>query len=76
MHDSSVFSNLDTLLVAIPFLIFLVIGYFRLDEVFASPSRRENRIRARRACCSVNKDGQVFLSDPDGRPWSTVRTTH
>jgi hypothetical protein len=76
MHDSTLFSNLDTLLVAVPFLIFLVIGYFRLDEVFVSPSQRESKAKAHRIYCGVDNDGQVMLSDPDGRPWSTVRSSH
>jgi len=29
MHDTTIHSNLDSLLVAIPFLVILLIGYFR-----------------------------------------------
>ena len=43
MHDTAIHSNLDSLLVAIPFLVILLIGYFRLDELFASPKYRAGR---------------------------------
>jgi hypothetical protein len=70
MHDTVLPSNLDSFLVAIPFLIILLIGYFRLDEVFAAP---KHRVRARRAPCGIDEDGQPILCDPDGRRWNAAR---
>ena len=70
MHDTALLSNMDSFLVAIPFLFFLLFGYFRLDEVVAAPKRPA---RIRRAPCGIDEDGQAILSDPDGRRWTPVR---
>jgi hypothetical protein len=71
MHDAAVLnSNLDSFLVAIPFLVFLLIGFFRLDEVFAAPKHRG---QARRAPCGIDADGRPILCDPDGRRWNAAQ---
>ena len=70
MHDTTIHSNLDSLLVAIPFLVILLIGYFRLDELFASP---KHRVRARRSPCGIDEDGVPILCDPDGRGWAAAQ---
>jgi hypothetical protein len=70
MHDTTIHSNLDSLLVAIPFLVILLIGYFRLDELFASP---KHRVRARRSPYGIDEDGVPILCDPDGKRWAAAR---
>jgi hypothetical protein len=71
MQDTAIGSQLDTLLFAIPFLSFLVFGFFRLDEVFAA--HRKSGIGSRRAPSGVDEDGMQILSDPDGRLWHKPR---
>ena len=66
MHDVILHSNWDSFLVGIPFLIMLLIGFFRLDELFAAPKQRARK--ARRAS-GMDAEGQIILSDPDGRRW-------
>jgi hypothetical protein len=70
MHDTTIHSNLDSLLIAIPFLVILLIGYIRLDELFASP---KHQVRARRSPCGIDEGGVPILCDPDGRRWAAAR---
>jgi len=67
MHDAIMSSGRDTLLVAIPLLVLLMMGVLRLDElIFASP---KGAMRRHRAMCGVDEDGRPILTDPDGREW-------
>jgi len=55
----------NTLLVGIPLIILLFIGFFRLDEVFV---KSRNRTRQQRPARGVDKEGREIFCDPDGRP--------
>ncbi len=59
-------SDLDTFALGIPLIALLVIGYFRLDEVFA---RKGKRPPTRRGVPIILDDDSPMASDPDGRPW-------
>ena len=67
MHDAILSSGWDTFLVAVPLLFLLFIGFFRLDEVYATPKVSLKR----RPACGTDKDGEPILSDPDGKLLST-----
>lgn len=66
MHDAVMNSGWDALLIAIPFLGLMFIGFFRLDEVIAAPKRP---LKQRRMSGSLDQDGNPILFDPDGQPW-------
>ncbi len=63
MHDAILSSGWDTFLVAIPLILLLFFGFFRLDEVFTTPQRTLKR----RPACGTDEEGEPILSDPDGR---------
>lgn len=56
-------SNRDAILAAIPLIGALLLGFFRLDALFATPPR----IRPRRPASGVDRNGQPIFCDPDGR---------
>ena len=66
MHDGALNSDLETLLIAAPFVGVLLFGMFRLDTIFASTRRAAS---PRRPPTGTDKQGRMLLSDPDGRPW-------
>jgi hypothetical protein len=72
VQDAILQSGWENLLVAIPFVGLLLVGFFRLDEIIASPNRDR---AARRPFCGCDEDGYLLLSDPDGRPWSASSKT-
>jgi hypothetical protein len=72
VQDAILQSGWENLLVAIPFVGLLLVGFFRLDEIIASPNRDRT---ARRPFCGCDEDGHLLLSDPDGRPWSASSKT-
>ncbi len=55
----------NTLLVGIPLIFLLFVGFFRLDEVFTKSGKRRRQQRPARG---VDKDGREIFCDPDGRP--------
>jgi len=59
-------SDWDTYALGIPLIALLVIGYFRLDEVFA---RKGQRRPTRRIVPVIVDDDSSMERDPDGRPW-------
>ena len=67
MYSTVLTSSRDSLLVGIPFLLVLLIGYFRLDEIFAS---RHSSGRRRGPTAGLDVDGEPLLCDPDGKPWT------
>ena len=67
MNDAGLHTNWDTLLVAIPFLIVLAVGFFHLDEVLATPKSR--LAQQRRPVRGIDENGMQILCDPDGRRW-------
>ena len=64
MHQEILSSGRDTLLVAVPLLALLIIGFFRLDETIAMPKRSARR---KPGFCGMGNDGQPVFTDPDGR---------
>ena len=65
MHETVLNSGWQTALVAIPFVFMLLVGVFRLDELFVA---KRQVARVRRPVSGIDENGQPFLSDPDGRP--------
>jgi hypothetical protein len=70
VHDTVLQSGLDVLFYAVPLLLALIIGFFRLDEFISSPDRKD---RSRRPVAGYDTNGEPLLSDPDGRPWKHTR---
>ena len=66
MHGSGLIPGWDTLVLMIPFFAVMAMGMFRVDERLAAP--KDSR-KPRRAFCGLDRNGQPFLSDPDGRAW-------
>lgn len=66
MLEANLKPGWDTILFSVPFLGMLMIGFFRLDTIFAAP-RQDGK--ARRPAAGVDEDGHPILSDPDGRTW-------
>jgi hypothetical protein len=64
MHRMILSSGRDTLLVAIPFVVMLLITIFRLDEAL---STSQGAIKRRRSVCGTDEEGEPVLRDPDGR---------
>ncbi len=69
MHETILKSGWDTVLFAVPFLGLLLIGFFRLDEIFASNKKQIKR----RPAVGMDPEGEPYLSDPDGRMWRAQR---
>lgn len=70
MHGSNLTSGWDTFLLAAPFIVLLLMGFFRLDELFAS---RRSEVTKRRTLCGLDEDGEPLVTDPDGRIWRAPR---
>ena len=70
MHDFVLKSGWETLLVALPFLGVLLAGFFRIDQVIATPRRAK---AVRRPACGIDQSGRALMTDPDGRPWRGSR---
>jgi hypothetical protein len=70
VHETILLSSKDSLLVAIPFIGLLLVGYFRLDQIIASPKKKGRR----RPMSGMDESGEPIMSDPDGRPSGAPRT--
>jgi hypothetical protein len=70
VHDLVLNSGWQTALVAVPSIILLLAGVFRLDQVFVS---RTGNPRRKRPTSEIDEYGQPVLYDPDGRPSRPVR---
>lgn len=64
MDQNILLSGRDSPLLAFPFVIFLFIAMFKLDQLIATPRGFMNR---RRPPCGVDESGEPILRDPDGR---------
>ena len=71
MHEIVLTSILDNVLFAIPAIGLLLIAIFRLDN-FLVPVRHTHTTR--RAESGIGRDGQLLMSDPDGRRWRAPNT--
>lgn len=70
MQGSVLNSGWQTALVAVPFLLLLFAGVFRVDELFVS---QKQTVRRQRSAIMVDEDGRPMLCDPDGRPSRQLR---
>jgi|HubBroStandDraft_2_1064218.scaffolds.fasta_scaffold1414936_1 hypothetical protein len=59
------FSLFEDLLKAIPFVIALSVGVFRIDQLFFTPVVKPQR--ASRSFCGYQASDRFAFSDPDGR---------
>jgi hypothetical protein len=64
MREEILKSGRDALLFGIPLIILLLIGIFRLDELFITRRKRNPRSRPPRG---VDREGRQIFSDPDGQ---------
>lgn len=73
MLDAVFSTDRDALLAAVPLIGALLLGFFRLDTLLASPQRLRSSDSAagprasRRPPSGIDQDGQPILCDPDGR---------
>jgi len=65
VHDTSIQSDLKAILVAVPMMLVLLTGFFRLDQLFAAPKRRN---APRRPPTGTDENGAPILCDPDPLP--------
>jgi hypothetical protein len=70
MHETVLNSGWDTFLFAVPALFMLLLGVFRLDELFVTPRQSA---RTRRLAFSVDENGRTVMCDPDGHPFYPKR---
>ena len=54
----------DAYLIGTPLILLLLVGLFRLDELVSRPKKTLKRPRP---SCQMDEDGELVLSDPDGR---------
>jgi len=66
VHETILQSGWDNILVGLPLIGLLIIGFFRLDEVFLARNRGGARVR--RVFSGAAEDGKPMVRDPDGRP--------
>ena len=66
MHETMITSSRDTILIGLPFLAMLIVGFFRLDEIFTARPRSGPR---RGPVAGLDADGEPLLCDPDGQRW-------
>ena len=66
MHETVLNSGWDTFLYAVPVLLMLFVGVFRLDELFVTSRQGSRR---HRLATGTDENGQPMLCDPDGRPF-------
>jgi hypothetical protein len=57
-------SNADALLLAIPMVVILLAGLFRLDELVALPPKKPGRDRR---LSGLDEGGRPIFRDPDGK---------
>ena len=68
MLSTQLSKGFDEFLFGIPLIVLLVVGFFRLDEVFTAP-KEPRKERTRRTFDPAQPERHSPMSDPDGRPW-------
>ena len=63
-------SNADALLIAIPMIVILFVGFFRLDELMALPPKKLGRGGK---FSDWDESGRPMCTDPDGKPFDLPR---
>jgi len=66
VHDVFLQSRWLSVLVAVPLVGVFLAALFRLDEIIAAPKRTQ---AVNRRICGRDVNGNLLLSDPDGRSW-------
>jgi len=66
-------SNADALLVAIPMIGILVVGFFRLDELVGKSNKKP--VIHRRQIAGLDERGRQVCLDPDGTVQADQRST-
>jgi hypothetical protein len=61
---TAVLSNTDAVLLAVPMVGLLFVGYFRLDEFFG---KSRTKVEPRKKKLGVDKRGRQIYTDPDGQ---------
>uniref|UniRef100_E6PYD9 Uncharacterized protein n=1 Tax=mine drainage metagenome TaxID=410659 RepID=E6PYD9_9ZZZZ len=59
-------SNLDAILVAVPMLLVMAAGFFKLDEIFGKPKKPARRTPL---AGGLDEFGIPIARDPDGTPF-------
>jgi hypothetical protein len=72
MHEMVLSSGRDAMLVAIPLLGLLLVGFFRLDSLLAAPRVESLENRKRRPAPGLSAEGEPLVSDPDGVRWGAI----
>jgi hypothetical protein len=65
LRMTTLLSNRDALLVAVPMVGILFAGFFRLDEVFGKPKKKQ--VKRRIQVAGVDPEGRPICIDPDGK---------
>ena len=69
MFDAFLHFDWEMILFAVPFVGFLVLSIFRLDERVLAPRRMAIH---RRPAVRLDRNGDPLLCDPDGHTWSRM----
>lgn len=77
MITTDLSKGFDEFLFGIPLIVLLVVGFFRLDEVFTKKAPRNNpgtptrddMVYQRPDPRTLDSRRASPMSDPDGRPW-------
>ena len=64
MQGIALQSGWETFLLAAPIVGMVLVGVFRLDEIATNHGRSRPRLPGN------DENGQVLMTDPDGRPWN------
>jgi TctA family transporter len=64
MNEVMFTTGRDAYLIGIPLILLMLIGLFRLDEIFSKPKKT---LKRRRPSCQMDENGEPVLSDPDGQ---------
>ena len=66
-------SGLTAILVAVPLLVIMAAGFFRIDELVVKPKKTYRRIPL---AGGIDEHGIPIGLDPDGRPLRRARQTN
>jgi hypothetical protein len=68
MPSSPTLHDWDVLFFGVPLILFLVVGFFRLESPFALA--KSSRNLRRKPLPIPLRDDSAMMTDPDGRPWN------
>jgi|GEM_PF-4080271 len=64
MNGATTIHGLDFLVFGAPLIFFLVVAFFRLDNLLVSSKATRVAVRP-----LARRDRDFMFTDPDGRPW-------